>query len=72
MIEKIVEKSKMLDSFPRMGRIVPEIGDEDIREIIIYSYRLIYEISANGIEILTVVHGKQNFPMEKVDNYKKE
>ena len=45
-----------------MGRIVPEIEDPNIRELIIYSYRLIYEISPNRIEILAIIHGKQDFP----------
>ncbi len=41
--------------------MVPELGDPNIRELIIYSYRLVYEISLNRIEILTIVHGKQDF-----------
>jgi toxin ParE1/3/4 len=44
-----------------MGRIVPEVEDPNIRELIIYSYRLIYEISQKRIEILTIIHGKQDF-----------
>ena len=44
-----------------MGRIVPEIGDPNIRELIIYSFRLIYEMSSNRIEVLAVIHCKQNF-----------
>ncbi|MFP4174137.1 MAG: type II toxin-antitoxin system RelE/ParE family toxin, partial [Candidatus Hydrogenedentota bacterium] len=31
-----------IGEFPRMGRAVPEIGDENIRERFVYSYRLIY------------------------------
>jgi plasmid stabilization system protein ParE len=46
---------------PRMGRIVPEIEDPNIRELIIYSYRLIYKISPKRIEILAIIHGKQDF-----------
>ena len=59
--DEIVEKSEMLDKFPEMGRIVPEIEDSNIRELIVYSYRLIYEISAKKIEILALIHGKQDF-----------
>lgn len=44
-----------------MGRVVPEIGNPNIRELIIYSCRLIYEVSSNRIEILAVIHCKQNF-----------
>ena len=63
--DEIVEKSELLDKFPEMGRIVPEIEDSNIRELIIYSYRLIYEISVKGIEILALIHGKQDFQSDK-------
>ena len=49
---EIVEKSEKLNAFPEVGRIVPEIGDPNIRELLIYSYRLIYEISPGRADIL--------------------
>ncbi len=58
--QEFVEKSEVLDKFPEMGRIVPEIGDSKIRELFVYSYRLIYEISKDGAEILAIIHGRQN------------
>lgn len=59
--EEIVNKSEILSSFPEIGRIVPEIGDPNIREIIIYSYRLIYEVFPNKAEVLALIHSKRNF-----------
>ena len=59
--QEIVEKSEKLNNFPEIGRIVPEIDEPNIRELIIYSYRLIYEISPDKIEILALIHGKQDF-----------
>ena len=59
--QTIVEKTEDLPSFPERGRIVPEIGDARVREIFVYSYRLIYEITSGGIEILGVIHGKRDF-----------
>jgi addiction module RelE/StbE family toxin len=60
--QEFIEKSEQLVELPKVGRIVPEIEDPNIRELIIYSYRLIYEISPNRIEILAIIHGKQDFP----------
>jgi len=57
----IVEKTRSLDLFPRMGRPVPETMDENIREIFVYSYRVIYEITDNEINVLTVIHFKMDF-----------
>ena len=59
--QTIVEKTEDLSAFPERGRIVPEIGDARVREIFVYSYRLIYEIAPGGIEILGVIHSKRDF-----------
>ncbi len=59
--QEFVVKSEALSNFPEMGRVVPEIGNPNIRELIIYSYRLIYEVSSSRVIILAVVHCKQNF-----------
>ena len=58
--EEIVESSETLASSPRRGRIVPELEDDNVREIFLYSYRLIYEIVEPDIYILALVHGKRN------------
>lgn len=44
---------------PRVGRAVPEVGDDGIRELSIYSYRIIYEISGANVYILAVAHKRQ-------------
>jgi toxin ParE1/3/4 len=58
---EIVEKSERLNSFPEVGRIVPELGDPNIRELLIYSYRLVYEVFPNKVEVLALIHSKRNF-----------
>ena len=65
---EIVEKTEKLNLFPEIGRIVPEIGDLRIRELIIYSYRLIYEIYPDKIAILALVHGKRDFTKINLDD----
>jgi len=59
--QNIVASTEALNEFPRIGRIVPEIGDTNVRELFVYSYRLIYEISTDRIEILAIIHGKRDF-----------
>ncbi len=58
--QELVRKSEMLAEFPRMGRIVPELNDENIRELLVYSYRLIYGIVDADVIILAIVHSKQD------------
>ncbi|MCB1934868.1 MAG: type II toxin-antitoxin system RelE/ParE family toxin [Nitrosomonas sp.] len=50
---------EQLDTFPKIGRIIPEINQENIREISIYSYRIIYEINDQVIIVLAIVHQRQ-------------
>lgn len=66
--QNILEKSEKLNEFPKIGRIVPEIGEVNIREVIVYSYRLIYEISSDKIEVLALIHCKQDFSPETLLN----
>ena len=59
--QDIVDKSEKLKHYPEIGRIVPEIDDPNIREIFTYSYRLIYEVLPNSVQILALIHGKRDF-----------
>ena len=43
--------------FPRSGRVVPELGRDEIREIIVQGYREIHRAGPGRVEILTVHHG---------------
>jgi plasmid stabilization system protein ParE len=61
VIQEIVSKTETLTELPEIGRIVPEINDQNIRELIVYSYRLIYEVSVTGVEILAIIHGRRDF-----------
>lgn len=47
--------------FPRSGRTVPELNDPAVRELIVYSYRVIYRISGDAIHIAAIVHGARDF-----------
>ena len=46
-------------AFPHSGRMVPELGDPAVREIILGNYRLVYRRKARTVELLTVYHGSR-------------
>jgi toxin ParE1/3/4 len=55
LIDKIFEKAHLLEKHPRMGRMVPELRREDIREMIYKQYRVVYKIvNEHRIDILAV------------------
>jgi addiction module RelE/StbE family toxin len=60
--ERLIKAVEFLEDNPRMGRMVPEVGDEDsFREIIYGNFRIIYQIASNQIiNILTIHHCAKN------------
>lgn len=59
VVSNIVRTARNTSDFPRSGRKVPEINQEEIREQFVYNYRLIYQIKADRILIIAVIHGKR-------------
>jgi toxin ParE1/3/4 len=55
----IVTLTRSLARFPLSGRKVPEFDDENIRELIAYSYRIIYAVESDQVTITAVIHGKR-------------
>jgi toxin ParE1/3/4 len=65
-ITAIFSKVEQLASSPEIGRVVPEIGNEQFRELIYGNYRIIYCVEKKQISILTIRHGKQILPIEDI------
>lgn len=60
VVKKIITQTRMLKQFPRVGRKVPEFDDENVRELIAYSYRIIYRIQEDEVIVAAVIHGRRN------------
>lgn len=67
-VASIFDRVKQLESFPKSGRVVPEVNRSNIREIFFGNYRIIYRIEKKAINILTVGQGKQLLPIEDVSD----
>lgn len=65
-INSVFSKVKQLESSPETGRIVPEINNSQIRELLYGNYRIIYRVEKKQISILTVRHGKQILPINEI------
>ncbi len=59
VVREVFAISRSVPDFPLMDRVVPEVGDERIRERFIYSYRLVYRIEPTRILVVAVIHGKR-------------
>ena len=58
--QDIREKTDVLDGLPKVGKKVPELNDDAVRELSLYSYRIIYEIKTDQIFVLGVVHKRRD------------
>ena len=65
--DKLINSVERLKDFPYSGRIVPEIGDKSVREVIYGSYRLMYHVDeeTNTVSITQVSHGAQQFSLHE-------
>ncbi len=71
VVTKILDKTRLLKSFPFSGRVVPEEMEENVREHFVFSYRIIYEVRADTVFVLAVVHGKRMLYPDFQDRIKK-
>jgi addiction module RelE/StbE family toxin len=71
-LERIIDVTKHLESNPRIGRMVPEMGKNDkIREIILGNYRIIYKITSTlTIHIITIHHSAKKFRQTTLRGHK--
>jgi plasmid stabilization system protein ParE len=59
VVSKFIEVSRSLGEFPKIGRVVPELEHDNLRERFAYSYRLVYRIENEKILIVAIIHGKR-------------
>ncbi len=59
VVTKILHVTRNITKFPFIGRVVPEISNDNIRERFVYSYRVVYKIKEDTIIIVAIIHGKR-------------
>lgn len=59
VVKTILTTARNFSRFPFSGRIVPELGDESIREWFAYSYRVIYRVEDQVVTVAAIVHGRR-------------
>ncbi len=62
--QDIRQKTDALNDLPKMGKKVAEVNDEAIRELSLYSYRIIYEVKPQQTEVLAIIHKRMDFKAE--------
>jgi plasmid stabilization system protein ParE len=62
LVQSIRAAVNQLTSFPELGGVVEDWGRDDLRELIVGNYRIIYRLFRREIRIRTVVHAARMLP----------
>jgi plasmid stabilization system protein ParE len=65
--QDIVANTDVLDELPRVGKVVPELCIDTIRELSLYSYRILYEVKDYGVFVLAVIHKRRDLRPEMIE-----
>jgi plasmid stabilization system protein ParE len=65
-VETLFGKVEQSRSSPEIGRVVPEMRNEQFRELLYGHYRIIYRVDKKRVSILTIRHGKQILPIDEI------
>ena len=57
MVDRLTARTMQLRDHPLSGSVVPEFGDESIREVIEGPYRIAYRKVGLTLYVLAVIHG---------------
>ncbi|MCF6334710.1 MAG: type II toxin-antitoxin system RelE/ParE family toxin [Spirochaetales bacterium] len=61
VVSNLLDTSRTIKEQPLIGRMVPEVSKNEVRECFVYSYRLVYKIQKTTIIIIAIIHGKRLF-----------
>lgn len=61
VLDVVLDAADSLQILSLRGRVVPEIADENVREVFVFSYRLMYEIAGDEVRIVAFLHGARDF-----------
>ncbi|MBZ4417802.1 type II toxin-antitoxin system RelE/ParE family toxin [Myxococcus sp. RHSTA-1-4] len=62
----LVQAAESVAALPRSGRVVAELGRDDIREVLRRSYRIVYRVRSRTLEVLTVFEGHRLLPRRAI------
>ena len=62
--ERVVGIVESIPNHPKLGAKVPEYDRDDLRERIFQNYRIVYRLSPELIEVVSIVHGTRLLPSD--------
>jgi plasmid stabilization system protein ParE len=62
-----LEAASSPDVFSERGRVVPELDQPNVRQLLVHRYRLIYEVTPDEVQVLAFVHGVRQISSRGID-----
>jgi toxin ParE1/3/4 len=60
--ERVVALIETIPQHPLLGAIVPEYDRSDLRERHFQNYRIVYRVTPNAVEVVSVTHAARLLP----------
>jgi toxin ParE1/3/4 len=66
VVREILRKADALAELPYRGRKVPELNDEQLREIPVSAWRMLYHVRQDNVFIVTLIHKRRQPSTEAI------
>jgi toxin ParE1/3/4 len=67
VLQQALASASSLSTLAERGRMVPEFNDPAKRELFVFRYRLIYQVSPDHVTIEAFLHGARDFARWRQD-----
>ena len=64
VVKRVLDATRRLATYPRSGRVVPELGDEAFRELLVHNYRVMYRVEEQTVTIAAIAHSRQSLGID--------
>jgi plasmid stabilization system protein ParE len=68
-LSRLRKQAQLAAEHPFAGRVVPECGRKDIREVFLRSYRIVYLVGEEEINVLTVFEGHRSLDRDSFSEH---
>jgi plasmid stabilization system protein ParE len=59
-LSQVFQAARSLSTFSERGRVVPDLGDPAVRQVLVGRYRVLYEVHPEAVWIMRVLHTSQD------------
>ena len=66
IVNDLTERTRPLAELPFMGKVVPEVNDDNLREVHAHTWRILYQIRQRNVYVIAVLHKRQQLGFEDI------